>query len=407
MLKGEKNNMKDFEIIKLNAADEFHSFFNEQEKKDRWINVYTNELFTTPLENNELALYTPGSFAIELPNGVQIEGFADDVTNDEIQSSMTTTKTSVVLPMENKFQMYPLRYTAWTHLQKRAGLEGRAINSTRDRLRAKELAPAKRCTMFNETLPLYSDMTKVLIRDGKITALMSGDEADYAVMPVSRLILTLENELLAQYENFEFHGATTNHEITQIVYSLHDESLERSILNILSSNGALIGKVSVNVQLTTSDTGNCAARLTPIIRVDDHVMPIGKPDAVEHKGGSKAMTAFIDMAHRFLGKYRENIEVLQRLMDVKISYPSSCLQNIVNKINLVGYGKSLRNAKEKLDQEFTSCTAYDIYWTLNDMLFEAEETAKAENKTINLYSSIKDQETIGSCLFLNFKEFDY
>ena len=41
------------------------------------------------------------------------------------------------------------------------------------------------------------------------------------------------------------------------------------------------------------------------------------------------------------------------------------------------------------------------------MLFEAEETAKAENKTINLYSSIKDQETIGSCLFLNFKEFDY
>lgn len=51
--------MKDFEIIKLSTTDEFHCFFNEQEKKDRWINVYTNELFTTPLENNALALYTP------------------------------------------------------------------------------------------------------------------------------------------------------------------------------------------------------------------------------------------------------------------------------------------------------------------------------------------------------------
>lgn len=401
--------MKDFEVKNMTELQMLHEFFSNQEKNDRWLNVYTKELYTTPLENNELALYTPGSFAVQMPNGVDISGFADDVSSEEIQSSMTTTKTAVVLPVADKFQMYPLRYTAWTHLQKRAGLEGRSINNVKERARAKELAPSKRCEMFNETLCLYSDMTKALIRDGKITALMSGDEADYAVMPVSRLISILESELAYQYENFMFSFANTNHEITQIVYSLHDQQLEKNIIGTLSSQGLLIqdDAIEVEVQLTTSDVGNCAARLTPIIRVDGKALPIGRPDAVEHKGGSKAMTAFIDMTHTFLGKYRENVDLLKKLMEVHITNPSSCLQNVVNKINLVGYGRFLKRAKEKLDQEVTNCTAYDIYWYLNNMLFESEEYAKAENKTVNLFSSIKDQEVIGQVLFMNLKDFDF
>lgn len=401
--------MKDFEVKNMTEPQALHEFFSNQEKNDRWLNVYTKELYTTPLENNELALYTPGSFAVQMPNGVDISGFADDVSSEEIQSSMTTTKTAVVLPVADKFQMYPLRYTAWTHLQKRAGLEGRSINNVKERARAKELAPSKRCEMFNETLCLYSDMTKALIRDGKITALMSGDEADYAVMPVSRLISILESELAYQYENFKFSYANTNHEITQIVYSLHDQQLEKNIIGTLSSQGLLIqdDAVEVEVQLTTSDVGNCAARLTPIIRVDGKSLPIGRPDAVEHKGGSKAMTAFIDMTHTFLGKYRENVDLLKKLMEIHITNPSSCLQNVVNKINLVGYGRFLKRAKEKLDQEVTNCTAYDIYWYLNNMLFESEEYAKAENKTVNLFSSIKDQEVIGQVLFMNLKDFDF
>lgn len=399
--------MRDNETLNFNDTNEFHSFFREQEKNDLWMNVYTKELYTTPLENNELNIFMPEAFKVTLPTGVEVEGFADDVTEEEIKSSMTSTKTSIVLPVNNRFQMYPLRYTAWTHLQKRAGLEGRSINNVKERPKAKELSPVKRCEMFNETLPLYTDMTNVLIRDGKVTALMSGDENDYSIMPVTRLVLTLENELFSQFENYTFVGAKTCHEITQIMYELHDSSLERNIANILSSNGSLVSDVSVNVQLTTSDTGNCAARLTPNIKVDGKIIPIGKSDAVEHKGGSKAMSSYIDMTHTFLGKYRENIESLKKLMDVKIYNPASCLQNIVNKINLVGYSKQLKRAKDRIEQEFTSCTAYDIYWSLNNMLFEAEEAAITENKKIDLYSSIKDQETIGSCLFLNFSEYDY
>lgn len=399
--------MRDNEIVKLNDGNEFHRFFLDQEKEDLWLDVYTKELYTTPLENNELNLLMPDVFKITMPTGVEVDGFADDVTDEEIRSSMSSTKTSIILPVNNRMKMYPLRYTAWTHLQKRAGLEGRSINNIKERPKAKELPPAKRCEFFNETLPLYTDMTKVLIRDGKVTALMSGDENDYAVMPVTRLVLTLENELFSQFENYTFVSAKTCHEVTQIMYELHDTTLERNIANILSSNGALVGDISVNVQLTTSDTGNCAARLTPIIKVDGKVMPIGKSDAVEHKGGSKAMTAYIDMTHCFLGKYRENIECLKKLMETKIYNPASCLQNIVNKINLVGYSKQLKRAKDRIEQEFSSCTAYDIYWSLNNMMFEAEEAAEAEKKTIDLYSSIKDQETIGSCLFLNFSEFDY
>lgn len=400
--------MKDFEVKKFTEQEEMRTFFKEQEQTDRWLPVYTNELETVPLEDNELALLDPTAFNVTKANGYSISGFSADVTPEDITSSMQSTKTSVIVPMDDRFQMYPLRYTAWTHLQKRAGLEGRSINNLKDRVRARELAPGKRCSMLNECLSLYSDMTNVLIRDGKVTALMSGDESDYAIMPQIRLINILENELGAQYSSYKFQGAQTNHEITQILYSVEDEQLERNIRNLLSSNNIQAKDVRTQIQFTTSDTGNCAARLTPMISVDGHYLPIGKSECVDHKGGSKAMSSFIDMTHAFLGKYRENIDCIRRLMDIKIICPDTCLQHIYEKLNLSGgYGKYLRVIKEKLAQEFTAHTAYDIYWCLNEMLFLSMDAAKADNKTVNIYSFIKDQETIGSVLFWNFKEFDY
>lgn len=400
--------MKDFEVVKFNNQDEMKAFFTEQEKTDRWVPVYTKELETVPLENNELALYDPTAFAVTMSNGYNISGFAADVTPEDITSSMQSTKTSVIVPVDDRFRMYPLRYTAWTHLQKRAGLEGRSINNLKDKVKSKELAPSKRCSMLNECLSLYSDMTNVLIRDGKVTSLMSGDESDYAIMPQIRLINILENELSSQYSSFSFQSAQTNHEITQILYSISDEQLERNIRNLLSSNGIQVNDVKAQIQFTTSDTGNCAARLTPMIHVDGRTLPIGKSDDVDHKGGSKAMSSFIDMTHAFLGKYRENIDCIRRLMDVRIVNPESCLQHIYDKLNLTGgYGKYLRVIKEKLAQEFSSHTAYDIYWCLNEMLFLNMDAAKADNKKVNIYSFIKDQETVGSILFWNFKEFDY
>lgn len=397
--------MKDFETIKLDDALTMHQYFDEQEKNDIWKDVYTNELEAIPIEDNELLLLTPEAFRTNLRNGVSAD-FSPLVDMEDILSTMKTTKTGIAFPL-SKMEMFPLRYTAWTHLQKRAGLEGRSINSLKDRARQKELSPAKRCEMLNDCLSLYTDKTKVLVRDGKVTALMSGDESDYAVMPVIRLINILETELQAQYSHFSFASAKTCHEITEVSYVLKDQDLEKGILSILSSNGLNIGKVDVHVQLTTSDVGNCAARLTPVVKIDGRQIPIGKSSAVEHKGGSKAMALYVDMVHLFLAKYRENIENINDLMKIRIEYPSSCLSNIVKKIGLVGYNRVLGKAKETLEQSFRSCTAYDLYFVLCNMLYDQEQLCLSEHKEINLYTSIKAQETVAEVLFLDFKDFDY
>lgn len=400
--------MIDTEILKFSSEDEMKAFFIKQEETDRWEVVYTKELETVAVPDNEI-LFHMGDNAFARTSerfGIPVAGFADDVDEEDIRSTMATTQMAVIVPGDH-LQMYPLRYTAFPHIQKRAGVEGRSINNLeRKRGQALALAPEKRCAFLNEGLSLYADRTNVLIRDGKVTAMMTGDENDYAVMPQIRLINIVENELAHQFAQHEFQSAEVNHEISFIKYSLHDDVLEKNLLNAVASTGMLASEVKVALHLITSDVGLSAARLTPVVTVDGVVLPMGKANAVEHKGGEKAMSAFIDMAHVFLAKYRQNAENLKALMDVEIKHPSDCLQHVFERLNLSGYAKALREAKEKLDQNFSSCTAFDIYYTLNEMVFDTDEAAKASGKEPNLYASIKAQESIAEVLFMDFKALD-
>lgn len=400
--------MKDYETLSL-SKNEYKTYFEEQEKNDVWTTVRTRELFAVPLENNQLNLYLEGAFKVTLPNGYFVNGFAPSVTDDEIRTSMETVKTSVAVPMDSadKWELYPLRYTAFSHLQDRAGISGRSINGLKDRPRVKELSPEKRCSILNEGLILYNDQTNVLIRDGKVTSLLSGDENDYAIMPVIRLIKILENEMTS-FSQFELTSAQVSHELASLVYRLHDDGLEKQIIKTLAANGQLVQRVEVSIMLTTSDVGLCAARVTPIIKVDGVILPIGSAKSVEHKGGSKAMSLFCDIAHVVLANYRKNMDNLNQLLNVEIQNPISCLDNVVKAIGLVGYGAALKDIRERIISEHTdTCSGYDIYWYLLNALIEQEEINKQKGKPTSLYTSMKAQDIVSQILFMNLKEYDY
>lgn len=400
--------LKDNQEIFLDLT-KVHEYFKEQEKSDKWIPVYTNELETLPLEDNELNLHMEGAFRFESKNGFKIDGFAADVDEDDIRSSMETTKTSVLVPIDNKMTMYPLRYTSWSHIQERSGITGGSISSLKDRKRASEMPPATRTKIFNDGLSLYNDRTLVLIRDGKVNALLSGDESDYSVMPVIRLIKILESELREAFSSFEMKEARTSNEVTSLMYQLHDSKTENRILQILSSNGQLVSKADIMVKLTTSDCGMCSARLTPIIHVDGRQLSIGKSLSTKHKGGSKAMSLFTDNAHMLLAHYRDNIINLQKLMNIRIKNPAQTLKNVYEFLKLKGFSAELTQCCERISQEHMfTCTGYDIYWYLNEILFQAEENCKKDiNRRLSFMTLLDAQETVSETLFLDLSQFDY
>ena len=403
-------------LTKLNDGQEVimdltnvHDFFKSQEQTDKWLTVYTNELETLPLEDNELNLHMEGAFCFESRNGFKVDGFAPDVEDDDIRTSMATTKTSILVPCDDKMQMYPIRYTAWNHVQERAGITGGSISSLKDRKRAVEMAPATRSEILNEGLKLYRDKTLVLIRDGKVTALLSGDESDYSVMPVIRLVKILESELTDAFSSFEMKEARTSHEVTSITYNLMDEKTEKRILQMLSSTGQLVSDVKIRVKLTTSDIGACSARLSPVIYIDGRQISIGKSLSTKHKGGNKAMSLFTDNAHMLLAHYRDNLQNLQHLMDVQIKNPASCLKRVYEFLKLKGFAAELVQCCERISQEHQfTCTGYDIYWYLNEVLFQAEENLKKDtNRKISLMTLLDAQETVSETLFLDLTQFDY
>ena len=399
--------MKDFQQITFTTEVEMKNFIDTQEQTDQWIGCYSKELEAVPLENNELNLYVKDAFQHTLLNGFSVDGFEKSVTEDEIKSSMETTKMSLALPVNNKFELYPLRYTAWDQIQARAGITGASINSVKEKANAYEMAPQDRCMILNKGLALRKDKALVLIRDGKITACLSGDEADYKVLKSSELIKITENKLRNYFTAVNWTGSTVSHEILSVTYKVNDAELEKRILNLLKSYGLTRDKIDVSVMLTTSDVGKCAARLTPIIKADGRSLPFGLAQSVTHKGET-AEQKFSAIAETFMAKFRENIKNIEKLMQIKITNPASCLYNVYEELGLSGYASALKQCMERIKAEHaTFCTAYDIYWYLNEMLYITEDANTKAGKITSLYGSIKAQETVAKVLFMDVTAFDY
>lgn len=400
--------MKDFEKVVFKNNQEMKGFIDKQEADDQWVKLYSSEMETIPLENNELNLHIPDAFAYELRNGVVVSGFESETSEEDIISSMQTTKMSVVLPINNKFVMYPVRYTAWEQIQARSGIGGVSISSVKDKANAYEMAPADRCSCINMGLALRRDKTLALIRDGKVSALLSGDENGYTILHTSDLVTKVEALMSNSFSSFEWETGEMTHEIFACTYTIKDDELEQKIRNLLSSYGiANNKKVKVQVLLTTSDVGRCAARLTPLIYLDGIRQPIGIPACVDHKGGEKTKAGFDEMARTFMAKYRENVANLQKLMSVKIKHPAECLFNVYTALKLSGYMPVLKVCMDRIAQEHISgCTAYDVYYMLAEMLYITEENNAKAGKGSSLYENIKAQECIAKVLFMDIAQYD-
>ena len=133
--------------------------------------------------------------------------------------------------------------------------------------------------------------------------------------------------------------------------------------------------------------------------------PIGEPLCVEHKG-SHCMERFSKTCEQVLSLFKHNISNMERLMKIEIKNPKETLLKLYEYLKLKGYNSSLREMCIRIEQEHTlSCSAYDLYWYLAEMLFDAEEKANANGKQFSLFQKINTQETISRVLKMDETDF--
>lgn len=162
-------------------------YHEEQAKNSRWIRCKVADLQVEPLSESSPLIGNLSAFAA----GTSQEAVEDTAEN-------------LGLAMRLNGELYPVRMTAYKSLLDRAKIGGTAL----PKLSREVLAE-----VLNECLKLYSADALLLIRDEKISAVHSGDEVDYSVLPIDELLKALQAKLDARFSGNEFESGYCDHSL--------------------------------------------------------------------------------------------------------------------------------------------------------------------------------------------------
>ena len=99
-------------------------------------------------------------------------------------------------------ELFPVRATAWKGLLDRAKINGTAL----PKLPRNELVG-----VLNACLHLFQSEALLLIRDEKVSAVHSGDEVDYSILPIDELLEGLQENLDKRFPGNEFECGYSDH----------------------------------------------------------------------------------------------------------------------------------------------------------------------------------------------------
>ena len=104
-----------------------------------------------------------------------------------------------------------MRSTAYKTMLDRAKINGSSLPKLERPLLAR---------VVNDCLNLSTTDALVLIRDEKVAAIHSGDEADYSVLPIKELLNTLQAKLDERFPGNQFDTGYSDHAITSASWSM-------------------------------------------------------------------------------------------------------------------------------------------------------------------------------------------
>lgn len=166
------------------------------------------------------------------------------------EEAVKDTAENLGLAMRVNGELYPVRMTAYKSLLDRAKIGGTAL----PRLSREVLAE-----VLNECLKLYSADALLLIRDEKISAVHSGDEVDYSVLPIDEQLKVLQAKLDARFSGNEFESGYCDHSLVSASWRMPDqkEDLLGTYAKVLTAQGkaTMASKLMPGIRFMTSDTG--------------------------------------------------------------------------------------------------------------------------------------------------------
>lgn len=376
----------------LNGEKETKGFFLSQKETDVWQTCYTNELVVKGVANAPI-----------LMESIKQDMDMEHVSDNAMLSCMENYKLAIGYPTETKMMFYPIRETGYKSLSERAGISGRTMSSTEDKASQKEMNAETKAYIFNEGLQCYTNKSLVLVRDGAISAVLSGDENDYCKMPVSDLIEELETSMIDYVGSFELRSATCDYEIAKVIYEIIDDDMKREIMDVFRfiTRG---DDCRIYVWLVTSDVGSSGANLHSVIEFSDNKqIMLGEGLKTLHKG-KRAFDVFRQHTQGLYSYFVDNARKIAELKNIRVKYAGGCARNLAC---AKGFPKKESlSALERLDN-LGNATAFDVYSAMFDIIEEYYNNREAEDRPMTEKELIEMQQKASEVAFMDFKRNDY
>ena len=346
-------------------------------KESQWQHCKVNELHVEPLDKASPLYSSPGAFAA----GISEEAVADTAKN-------------LGLALLVGGGLYPVRMTAYKSLLDRAKIGGNALSKLKRPVLAEVL---------NECLNLYSAEALVLIRDEKVSAVHSGDEADYSVLPIDELLKALGEKLDERFPGNVFGAGYTDHAITSASWRMpaQKEDLLGTYAALLKAQGKTktADKLVPGVRFTTSDTGVASAKVSALLVGGQYPIHIGGCIAVDHRHQSK-VADFDTALDQLFAQFTTSVENLQALLEVQLDHPVNAMTRVCKKLCMPKKAAVEAISMYEMAYGGGGATAHDVFMAMQEIPFIMKTSGAPESKLITL------QETLARALTLKWSDYD-
>ena len=241
-----------------------------------------------------------------------------------------------------------------------------AIKSLKGRARidGKALADVDKKTLaeiLNKCLKVARGRALIRFCEGKIRAVLSGDEKDYAIISMPDMYMVTSAYIHGDYEKATFLNGYADHYSVTASWQLEDTKLTDVYKELMQNYGRKTDKdIKAVVRITTSDVGVSGANIFYSLQEPTRNVILGNALKVTHKN-CKGMEDFTENIESIFDYYREVLKGVMRLCDIWIEHPANAMAGIMKQ---AGFGKKLLAETVEQFKATTGnepCSAYEIY----------------------------------------------
>lgn len=350
---------------------EFHEYLSEVDERAQWIRVPCTSLKVMVADGNE-TVCTP-------------------IENEDMGEMLEDTRANTGLLLKMPEGVYQLGGTAIRSLKGRARVDGKALSDVEKRTLA---------DILNKCLKVAKGQALVRICEGKVRAVLSGDESDYVILSMPDVYMISSAYLNSDFEHVNFQMGYANHYKANAVWELEDDKMTKAYQELLAQYGKEVNeKLKAAVRITTSDVGASGANIFYSLTGNGHFVILGEALKVRHKD-CKGLEDFTENIESIFDYYKEVLRGVLRLCNIHINYPANTMAGIMSKVK---FGKKL--IAETVESFKASagdkpCSAYEVYCGICEALSIARQGGESERNLLNL------EEKIAGCVSKRWHDYD-